>query len=133
MEHPELSKKLPPLMVWGAPGIGKSSLLGSFGNYEVTVIQCDAKVGKVERFTSDRPLPKGYQWETVGVGGTSFVPVFDYVKAHGMRPNVLLYVTDGYGDAPEKAPPYPVLWVLTSDGKEDFVNWGQKLRLSTAE
>lgn len=28
-EHPELSRKLPPLMVWGAPGIGKSSIMRS--------------------------------------------------------------------------------------------------------
>ncbi len=27
MDHPELARKLPPLMVWGAPGIGKSSIL----------------------------------------------------------------------------------------------------------
>ena len=27
IEHPELSRKLPPLMVWGAPGIGKSSIM----------------------------------------------------------------------------------------------------------
>ena len=31
---------------------------------------------------------------------------------------MLVYVTDGYGDAPAKAPPYPVLWVLTVDATE---------------
>ncbi len=25
--HPELAAKIPPLMVWGAPGIGKSTIL----------------------------------------------------------------------------------------------------------
>ena len=108
------------------------SLLGSFGNYEITVIQCDAEVGLVEKFTSDTPLPKNYAWNVTGGGGTSFVPVFDYLKAHGMRPDVLVYVTDGYGDAPQKAPPYPVLWVLTSDGTEDFAAWGQKIHLNPA-
>ena len=107
------------------------SLLGSFGNYEITVIQCDAEVGLVEKFTSDRPLPKDYGWKITGGGGTSFIPVFDYVRSHGMRPDVLVYVTDGYGDAPKKAPPYPVLWVLTSDGTEDFAPWGQKIHLDT--
>ena len=43
---------------------------------------------------------------------------------------VLVYVTDGYGDAPAKAPPYPVLWVLTADATEDFTPWGQKLHLN---
>lgn len=106
------------------------ALLGSFGHYEITVIQCDAEVGSVETFTSDRPLPKDYKWQATGGGGTSFVPVFDYVKAHGMHPDVLVYVTDGYGDAPKKAPPYPVLWVLTGDGTEDFAPWGQKIHLN---
>ena len=64
--------------------------------------------------------------------GTSFIPVFDYVRSHGMRPDVLVYVTDGYGDAPQKAPPYPVLWVLTSDGTEKFATWGQKIHLNPA-
>lgn len=27
MEDPGLARKLPPLMVWGAPGIGKSSIM----------------------------------------------------------------------------------------------------------
>lgn len=26
-DNPELAKTLPPLMVWGAPGLGKSSIL----------------------------------------------------------------------------------------------------------
>ena len=29
MDHPELARKLPPLMVWGAPGIGKRSIMRS--------------------------------------------------------------------------------------------------------
>ena len=107
-----------------------SSLLGSFGNYEITVIQCDEEIGSVEKFTSGRPLPKNYGWTVTGGGGTSFIPVFDYVKSQGMRPAVLVYVTDGYGDAPAKAPPYPVLWVLTADATEDFAPWGQKLHLN---
>ena len=107
-----------------------SSLLGSFGNYDITVIQCDEEIGSVEKFTSDHPIPKNYGWTVTGGGGTSFVPVFDYVKSHGMHPAVLVYVTDGYGDAPAKAPPYPVLWVLTADATENFAPWGQKLHLN---
>ena len=53
-----------------------------------------------------------------GGGGTSFVPVFDWVEdriAEGEDvPQCLIYLTDGYGDAPEVEPDYPVLWVCTS-------------------
>lgn len=107
-----------------------TSLLGSFGNYEITIIQCDTAVGKVETFTSERPLPKNYGWQITGGGGTSFIPPFNYVKSHGMRPDIFIYVTDGYGDAPAKAPSYPVMWVLTADATEDFASWGQKVYLN---
>lgn len=105
------------------------SLLGTFGKYEVTVIECDADVERVEVFTSDRPLPKDYSWQVSGGGGTSFAPVFNYIKNQCIRPDILIYITDGYGDAPHTPPPYPVMWVLTSDGIESFAPWGMKLHL----
>ena len=105
-----------------------AGLLGSFGNYELTVIQCDCEVRHVEKFSDDRPLPRDYQWESFGHGGTSFVPPFDYVKEHGIRPQVFIYLTDGCGDAPETPPPFPVIWVLTSDGRSP-AEWGRCIRL----
>ena len=105
-----------------------SSLLKSFGNYELTVIQCDAEIQHVEKFSGDTPLPSNYQWESYGHGGTSFIPPFEYVKEHKLRPDIFIYLTDGYGDAPEKAPIFPVLWVLTNYGKEPVL-WGKKIKL----
>ena len=105
-----------------------ASLLGSFGNYELTVIQCDCVVQHVEKFSDDRPLPRNYQWESFGHGGTSFAPPFEFVNTHGLRPQVLIYLTDGFGNTPETPPPYPVLWVLTGDGRRP-ANWGRCVRL----
>ena len=104
-----------------------SNLLMSFGNYELTVIQCDAKIQHIENFSGDTPLPPNYQWESYGHGGTSFVPPFEYVKEHKLRPDIFIYLTDGYGDAPEKAPKFPVLWVLTNDGEKPAL-WGKKIK-----
>ena len=104
-----------------------SSLLKSFGNYELTVIQCDFKIQHIEKFSGDRPLPNNYQWESYGHGGTSFIPPFEYVKEHKLRPDIFIYLTDGYGGAPEKAPQFPVLWVLTNDGEEPAL-WGKKIK-----
>ena len=104
-----------------------SSLLKSFGNYELTVIQCDAEIQHVEKFSGDNPLPGNYQWTSYGHGGTSFIPPFEYVKKHKLRPDIFIYLTDGYGDAPEKAPQIPVLWVLTNDGEEPAL-WGKKIK-----
>ena len=104
-----------------------SSLLKSFGNYELMVIQCDAEIQHMEKFSGDTPLPSNYQWESYGHGGTSFIPPFEYVKEHKLHPDIFIYLTDGYGGAPEKAPQFPVLWVLTNDGEEPAL-WGKKIK-----
>ena len=105
-----------------------SNLLKSFGNYELTVIQCDFKIQHIDKFSGDNPLPGNYQWASYGHGGTSFIPPFEYVKKHKLRPDIFIYLTDGYGNAPEKTPNFPVLWVLTHDGENPAL-WGKKIRL----
>ena len=107
-----------------------TGLLGSFGRYELTVIQCDAEVQSVEKFSDGSPVPPGRKWEGRGFGGTSFVPVFRYLQENcpEVEPSCLIYFTDGYGDAPKDPPGFPVLWILTSDGTEDFCKWGTKVR-----
>ena len=102
------------------------SLMKTFGRYELTVIQCDAKVQKVEKFSDAAPPTPGRRWEVFGHGGTDFRPVFDYVKTLRERPEVLIYLTDGFGSAPKEPPPYPVLWVLTSGGTRPAA-WGKSI------
>lgn len=93
------------------------SLLNTFGKYEVTVIQCDYDIQSVETYTSDTGIPRE-GWKASGFGGTSFIPVFNYVNEHirELNPNCLIYLTDGYGDAPENPPPYPVMWIISPGG-----------------
>ena len=99
----------------------------SFGYYELTVIQCDCNIQHIDKFSGDNPLPGNYQWASYGHGGTSFIPPFEYVKEHKLRPDIFIYLTDGCGGAPEKAPQFPVLWVLTNDGEEPAL-WGKKIK-----
>ena len=106
-------------------------LLRSFGDYTVTVLQCDHGVQSAQTFSPDNgPSPAEVEWKARGFGGTSFVPVFEYVEKHPeLEPSLLVYFTDGYGTAPAKAPPYPVLWVLTKDGKPP-ASWGALARFA---
>jgi len=107
-----------------------TALLNSFGSYELTVIQCDADVGKVEQFDDCAPLDPDREWEVTGFGGTDFCPVFRYIDEHSeLNPNLLIFFTDGYGDYPERPPQYPVMWLLTHDGKCG-VEWGQQVRFN---
>ena len=104
-------------------------LLGTFGGYELTVIQCDAKVQSVEMFDEGRPLPPNREWRARGFGGTDFRPPFEWVARHSeAEPSCLLYLTDGCGPAPERPPPYPVLGGLTADGRPP-AEWGGVVRL----
>ena len=103
-------------------------LLDSFGGYDLDLIQCDAAVDSYEHYDENNPLELDKEIKWSGGGGTSFQPPFKYIEDNGLTPDCFLYLTDGYGDAPEDPPNYPVLWVLTSDGSEDFCDWGQKMK-----
>ena len=109
-----------------------SSLLNSFGKYELTVIQCDCTIQHVEKYSDARHFPRDYQWESYGHGGTSFVPSFDYIRKHALRPDIFIYLTDGCGDAPERPPKFPVLWVLTHDGVKP-APWGRGIKLKKSQ
>lgn len=105
-----------------------ANLLNSFGFYQLTVIQCDCVIQNVEFFSDEKPLPQNYKWESFGHGGTSFFPPFEYIREKGLRPQIMIYLTDGIGQAPEKTPGFPVLWVLTPNGINP-AQWGKAIRL----
>lgn len=102
-------------------------IVSSFGRYEVTMIECDAEIQRVKKYTEWEPF-EAEEYNFSGFGGTSFIPVFDYIKKSVEEPKLLIYLTDGFGEAPQKPPKYPVLWVLTSDG-EPPAEWGEHARL----
>jgi predicted metal-dependent peptidase len=71
------------------------------------------------------PIPPGSSKlpPAIGGGGTSFRPFFEAVSAnpaeHPVASRVLVYLTDGDGDFPEKDPGIPCLWVVTPGGLEE--------------
>lgn len=86
----------------------------------IHLVYCDAAVANVQKLTTrDLPL-RPDKFEPKGGGGTSFVPVFDYVRENKLRPVALLYLTDMYGSFPDKAPSYPTIWCATSKEKAPF-------------
>lgn len=102
-------------------------MVNAFGEYKLTIIQCDYSIHSVEEYTNDDPLPeKKFMFR--GFGGTSFIPPFEYVRKKiedekQEPPTVFIYLTDGGGDAPKKAPDYPVIWCLTGNGQKP-ADWG---------
>lgn len=90
---------------------------------EVLLFQCDDEIRKEQRICLK-------EWDNVsdmvsvnGGGGTSFVPVIDrlrQIEHSGEKIDALLYLTDGMGIYPEKAPSYPVYFVLEKDETDDY-------------
>ena len=103
-------------------------LMRSFGKFELTVIECDAKVGNVTVVSSDTRPHDWRKHRFSGGGGTDFTPVFEYIRDQRIRPDVLVFFTDGDGNCPPHNPGYPVLWLLTSDG-EPPVSWGIPVKM----
>lgn len=93
----------------------------------VTLHACDEQL--------DPRGPWAYQaWEPAllppaigGGGGTSFVPVFEWIAQQHLRPDLLLYFTDAGGDFPAAAPDYPVVWLVKGRAR---VPWGERIQLN---
>lgn len=104
------------------------SLLRSFGKYQITLIQCDAEVQDVQKYDESNPMDFD-KFEAKGFGGSDARPAFKWIRENGEdEVNCVVMFTDGYIDVPTYAPPYPTLFVLTSDGNENLCEWGEKMR-----
>jgi predicted metal-dependent peptidase len=103
------------------------------GDHTLTLIMCD---DRIPTDASGTPIVRTFDvgqqviWETVGGGGTSFIPPFEWVDENlADQPSCLVYFTDGvcFGRVPKQAPGYPVLWALW--GKKERQPWGVNLPL----
>jgi predicted metal-dependent peptidase len=86
----------------------------------LVVIWCDAKVHKVDEVEESSEVNT---LKPAGGGGTAFEPVFDYVWDKDLNPEALVYLTDGMGSFPAKAPNYPVIWGNIYKGSK--YPWGE--------
>ena len=111
-----------------------ASLVRSFGNFDITIIECDAEVGAVKHYTQDDDLEheiENGEYAMTGGGGTAMTPIYNYILDHQVECDAIVIMTDGYIDSIPKnpIPSLPTLWIITKDGTEDFCDWGQKIHL----
>ena len=96
---------------------------------DVGVVSCDAEVQAIGRVRSVRDAAK----LIVGGGGTDFRPVFAALERAKDRPDVLVFVTDGCGPAPDTKPAWAhVIWVLVGRWQRKPCEWGEHIEVKEA-
>jgi len=63
----------------------------------------------------------------LGGGGTSFIPAFE--AAEKTKADLFVYLTDGCGSAPSKAPRFPVIWCLIGQYTQRPTKWGKYVQV----
>ncbi|MES9991117.1 MAG: VWA-like domain-containing protein [Candidatus Thiodiazotropha sp.] len=93
----------------------------------ITLLACDSAIAEdapwIYEAWEDFQLPK----KISGGGGTRFEPVFEWISAQGLSPDLLVYFTDAQGAFPKHGPDYPVIWLVK--GKQ-ATPWGQRIQLN---
>lgn len=79
---------------------------------EITVLYVDAGVGKSYKIGTYDEI----DYALTGRGGTDFEVAFQYIKERGLKPDVVIYATDGYAPAPTTRLGCPTIWLLTPHG-----------------
>lgn len=89
----------------------------------ITVLYAGSRIQKIAQFTGAPQVAEVCR----GGGFTDLRPVFEHARRMQPRPAAIIYLTDGFGPAPERSE-IPTLWVLSPGGKRP-VDWGLELRL----
>ncbi len=105
--------------------------LSKFDFKKFVVIQCDASIQRIDTYKNVRDFPSESDFndgiKMRGFGVTDFVPVFDYIDnmlKNKDKVDCLIYLTDGYGNYPDKAPKdYKTYFVLDNDTYNSYSNY----------
>jgi predicted metal-dependent peptidase len=92
-------------------------------SHPVHVVECDCQVHRVYRY-------KKRLEHVQGRGGTDFRPPLERSFLRSLKPGLIVYFTDGFGQAPEAPPLWPLIWCLVPGG-EAPAPWGRVIRMNT--
>lgn len=113
-----------------------NQLVKTFGKYEMTVIQCDAAVHDITKYSDENPFPVDDPdaIDIKGCGGSSFIPAYKALRTQKIENDVdcIVTITDGYIDFPKNPPSKHNLIILTKDGDMNCCSWGKKIRFKNS-
>jgi predicted metal-dependent peptidase len=99
-----------------------SGILEEVKPKELHICWCDATLHRTDICDGPGDLNDIRAKGVPGGGGTSFKPVFQYIEDNDLRPDALVYLTDGHGNLPERKPDYNMIWA--SIDRKEFP-WGE--------
>ncbi|WP_432667021.1 VWA-like domain-containing protein [Wukongibacter baidiensis] len=88
---------------------------------KVHIVECDAVIQR------SYDLKRELKPEFKGRGATDFRPVWRYIQEKKLRPDGIIYLTDGDGQAPINSK-IPTLWTLVPDGQKPC-DWGKAIEI----
>lgn len=93
---------------------------------------CDASVHVVKMISRSVDME---ELEMIGGGGTSSLPVFDYLTENKIQTDLLVYMTDLYIDFPEEKPPNvrDVVWAVINNDNANEVPFGEIVHVDIPE
>lgn len=107
--------------------LGELNALKGATPVRITLHACDSALAEggpwIFEPWDELRLPRQFK----GGGGTSFVPVFEWLERAGQQPDALIYFTDADGEFPREAPNYPVLWLVKGKAPVPF---GRRIQLN---
>jgi predicted metal-dependent peptidase len=99
-----------------------SSIVNSFKNVELTIMDCDCQVNGVHtmRNATAEQVIHDVGKNLRGGGGTSHKPVFNWINKNKPTAKFVICFTDGYTEFPSKSEvKQPVLWVVAGNYRQE--------------
>lgn len=96
---------------------------------EITLLTCDCKIHEVVKTEKIYDYLKKLRFR--GGGGTSHIPVFNYIKEKIGVPELYIGFTDLYSEFPKIKPPYDVIWVVPKNAGKPPA-FGRVVEINTA-
>jgi predicted metal-dependent peptidase len=104
-----------------------ADVIDQTGISEVYYLDADAKVQREPMQISVHDL---YQMEVLGRGGTDFRPAIEKADKAIPRPDIVIYLTDGDGTAPDCGPAnMEFIWCVVPTSNTKPATWGQTIFL----
>lgn len=90
------------------------------------IITCDCEIHQFIPMKKIKKFLKMMNFE--GGGGTSHIPVFEFIREKKIVPDVFIGLTDLYSEFPERKPRFPVIWCVPEENHAD-APWGNLVEI----